>query len=302
MARDNVFLFGMRALVFISTLAMNLCLAFPARSQPSRPSLAIIGSGVQAEEDAPFVSPDYRFLPGDYVYFTFEITGFAVAEKEDEYADDVRSISLSYQVTPEDAAGTPLVPGVTGKIATALHPQDKTWTPKRRASFLLPSFLAAGAYRIHVSVRDALGKTETTRDFPFEIGGTQIKPLPAIAVENFRFLRSGNDTKPLEIPAYSPGDHIFARFEIAGYKLGPKNTYRVTYGITVFGPNGKPFIQQPNAAELESSSFYPAQFVPALLNLTTSRTSARGAYILVLRARDLVSGQSCEEKEAFSLE
>lgn len=278
-----------------------MCLVFPWDAQAQQ-KLAVVNAGVQAEEDAPFVSLNYHFLPGDHLYFTFEITGFTIAQKEDAYAQVTRKISLSYEVTPEDAAGRPLAPGVSGKIAEMLHPQDKHWVPKRRASFLLPSFVAAGKYRIHVSVKDALGKTTTASDVPFMIGGTQIKPSPAIAVQNFQFLRTANSTNALQIPAYSPGDHIFARFDISGYKLGPKNTYDVAYGLTVFGPDGKPFIKQPKAAELKSGSFYPAQFVPASLNLTTSQKSALGAYVIVLSVRDLIGGQSSEQKEAFTLE
>lgn len=291
----------MRNLLFSSAVWLILIpvTAFP---QVSKRSLAIINAGVQAEPEAPFVPPSYRFLPGDYVYFTFEITGFYVAQKQDAYADTMRRISLSYSVAPEDAAGRPLVSAVTGEIAESLHPEDKNWTPKRRASFLLPSFLASGGYRVHVSVEDALGKAQTSLNVPFSVGGTEIKPSPEISVQNFRFFRNASDNKPLSVPAYSPGDQIFARFDIAGYKLGPKNTYDVAYGLTVFGPDGKPFVEQPNAAEMKSGGFYPAQFVPAALSLTTKRQNARGAYVVVLQARDLIGHKSCEVKQAFTLE
>lgn len=292
----------MRAGLIVSALWLGLLAPLTASAQTAKPSLAIIGAGVQAEPEAPFVSLAYRFLPGDYVYFTFQIAGFKIAEKEDAYAEKIRRISLSYKVWPEDAAGRPLVAPATGTIAEFLHPQDKDWIPKRRASFLLPSFLAAGVYRIHVSVEDALGKTQTSLDVPFTIGGTEIKSSPFITVQNFRFYRGAQDAKPLAVPAYSPGDPVFVRFDIAGYQLGPKNTYDVSYGLTVLGPDGKPFIQQPKAAELKAGGFYPAQFVPASLSLTTNRKSARGAYVVVLQAKDLISGKSCELKQAFTLE
>lgn len=293
--------FGMRAPIWISAVAASFSLFIPLNALAQQ-KLAVVNAGVQAEEDVPFVSLDYQFLPGDHLYFTFEITGFTIAQKEDSYAEITRRISLSYDVTPEDAAGRPLAPAASGKIAEMLHPQDKHWVPKRRESFLLPSFVAAGKYRIHVMVKDALGKTETTRDVPFMVGGTQIKPSPAVNVQNFQFLRTASSTKALQVAAYSPGDHIFARFDVSGYKLGPKNSYDVAYGITVLGPDGKPFIKQPNAAELKSSSFYPAQFVPASLNLTTNPKSALGAYVIVLSVRDLIGGRSSEQKEAFTLE
>jgi hypothetical protein len=297
--RENVFEAAMYCWSRVVTSIAISALTIASAARASDQSLAIVGAGVQASEDAPFVSSDYLFLPGDYVYFTFEVTGFAISGSED---DDVRSISLSYEVTPEDASGTALAKPEGGRIATTLSPQDKNWTPKRRASFLLPSFVAAGTYRVHIAVRDEFGKAQIQRDFPFQVGGIKIVPSKSISIENFRFLRSPEDSKPLEIPAYSPGDHVFARFEMAGYKFGPGNKYDVAYDITVLGPDGKPFIRQPNAAELASGSFYPAQFVPAVLNLITKRSNERGEYILVVRARDLLGNRSCETRQAFSLE
>ncbi|HMJ62334.1 MAG TPA: hypothetical protein VK493_11250, partial [Bryobacteraceae bacterium] len=82
----------------------------------------------------------------------------------------------------------------------------------------------------------------------------------------------------------------------------PDNRYHLTYGLTVFGPDGKAFIEQPNAAELGAGSFYPAQFVPGNINLTTTRTSEKGAYVIVLTVRDLVANRTYQTKRSFSLE
>jgi hypothetical protein len=45
--------------------------------------------------------------------------------------------------------------------------------------------------------------------------------------------------------------------------------------LTVYRPNGEPYLERPSAAELSSGSFYPAQFVPGNISITASRTSAR---------------------------
>lgn len=263
------------------------------------PSLAIVQAGVEHAEDAPFVTSDYRFLPGDYLYFTFQIAGFAVASED---RDEVRKISLSYEVTAEDSAGLALAPPAGGEIRTELNPEDKNWMPKRRASFLLPSFIAAGDYRVHVTVKDLVAKSEASRDLPFHVGGVQIQPSGAITIENFHFLRHENDTAPLEVAAYEPGDKIFARFVMVGYRLAPGNHYRVSYGLAVFRPDGKPFLDQPKAAELQADSFYPAQFIPGVVALTTASNMPRGEYVMVVTARDLISGGSYTSKQAFSIE
>jgi hypothetical protein len=264
------------------------------------PALAILDAGPESSEDAPFVSNDYRFYPGDYLYFRFHVTGFAIQTDE---KTEVRKISLTYEITPQDANGVPLTAAVSGDIKDELNPEDKNWTPKRRASFLLPSFVASGQFRIHLLVKDLIGKTETERNFPFRMGGVTIIPSPSVTVENFRFFRKEDDQESLDVPAYAPGDTVYARFDMAGYQTStPDNQYHLTYGLTVFGPDGKPFVDQPNAAELSTGGFYPAQFVPGNINLTTTRTSAKGGYVIVLTVHDLVANRTYQTKRSFTLE
>lgn len=282
----------MAALLVFLSHAAKLC----AAESP----LAILEAGPESSEDAPFVSSDYRFYPGDYLYFQFHVAGFAVQTDEQT---EVRKISLTYEITPQDANGVPLVAPVSGEIKDNLNPEDKNWTPKRRASFLLPSFVASGLFHVHLVVKDLVGKTETARDFPFRMGGVTIVPSPSINVENFRFFRKEGDRESLELAAYAPGDTIYARFDMAGYKTtAPDNQYHLIYGLTVLGPDGKAFIEQPNAAELRTGSFYPAQFVPGNISLTTTRTSAKGAYVIVLTVRDLIANSTYQIKRSFSLE
>jgi hypothetical protein len=261
--------------------------------------LAVVAASVQASEDAPSVSADYRFLPGDYIYFTFQIAGFAIKSEE---RDEVHKISLTYEIAPLDSKGMPLTESMTGNVQTELSPEDKDWLPKRRVSFLLPSFVAAGGYHLHVAIKDVFGKAEASADFPFRIGGVQVQPSSALTIENFQFLRREGDRQALKVPAYSSGDTVYARFDMVGYKLGAKNDYRLSYGLTVLRPNGKPFFQDPKAAQLESASFYPASFVPGTIDLTTTPDTPRGEYIIVLTVRDLIGNQSYEAKQAFSVE
>ncbi len=283
---------------FTSLLAIALLLATNSFSA-AESNLAIVGAGVEQAEDSPFVGSDYDFLPGDFLFFTFGVSGFGIDSAQ---SGDVRKIALTYEATPEDSSGKPLTPPDRGEIKEDLHPEDKNWLPKRHASFLIPSFVAAGTYNVHVTVKDAISKSETSADFPFRIGGVQIKESPSITAENFRFLRTEDGREPLRIPAYSPGDDVYARFDMTGYKIGVDKQYHIAYGLTVLGPDGKPFIQQPQAAELQSGGFYPPQFVPGNLDLKTSRDSATGEYVVVLTVRDLLSNQTSELKRAFSLE
>jgi hypothetical protein len=275
------------------------CGLFAVNNSAAESSLAVVNAGVEQSEDAPFVPAGYQFLPGDFVYFSFEIAGFSI--KSDD-ADEVRRISLAYEVTLQDSNGVALTPPNSGTVQVELNPEDKNWMPKRRVAFLLPSFVAAGQFRIHVAVKDLFGKSEASKDFPFRIGGVTVQPSSSITVQNFRFLRQENDRIALEVPAYRPGDTVYASFEMVGYKIGAQNHYHVAYDLTVQRPDGKPFLQQANAAEFEKSSFYPAQFVPGNFSVTTSRDTSRGAYIVLLTVRDILANQTYQLRVSFSIE
>jgi hypothetical protein len=263
-------------------------------------SLAVIGAGVQSSEDAPFVQPDYRFQPGEFVYTTFQIAGFQVAGNPSD--EKPRKTSMTYTVAAEDANGVALCPAITDKIQEELNAEDKNWTPKRRASFLIPSFVAAGEFRIHITVRDLIGKAEASKLVPFRIGGVAIANPGSLNVQNFQFFRRENDREPVEVPAYSAGDSVFVRFIMTGFKVDEKNGYHVSYQLLVTRPDGKPYLDRPDAADLAAQSYYPAQYLPGEFALTTSRDSQKGAYIILLRVRDQVANTSKEIRFPFTIE
>ncbi|MGI9072493.1 MAG: hypothetical protein ACR2JB_14530 [Bryobacteraceae bacterium] len=275
------------------------CALVPTRGRTAESSLAIVDAGIEQSEDAPFVPADYQFLPGDFVYFSFQIAGFSIKSED---PDEVRRISLAYEVTPQDLKGLALTQPHSGTVQAELNPEDKNWMPKRRVSFLLPSFIAAGEFRIHVVVKDLFANSQASKDFPFRIGGIKVQPSSTITVQNFRFFRQENDREPLEVPAYRPGDKIYASFEMVGYKIGPQNQHHVAYGLTVLRPDGKPFLEQREAAEFHETSFYPAHFIPGNFTVTTSPDTSRGHYIVILTVRDMIANQTYQAKQAFSVE
>jgi hypothetical protein len=191
---------------------------------------------------------------------------------------------------------------VNGSIHTRLHPEDLNWIPTRRASFLRPSYIAAGEYRIHVDAKDLFSEHAVAKDIRFRVGGVHIQQSASLTVEDYQFFRTENDAAPVELAAYSPGDTVFARFDIVGYKLGSGNEYRLSYGLTVTKPDGKVFLKEEKAAELTRASFYPAQFVPGSIQLTTPANAQKGEYVIDLNVRDLISNQTFETKRAFSIE
>jgi hypothetical protein len=261
--------------------------------------LQIVAAGVETSEDAPFVAADYRFLPGDFVYLQFQISGYAAQTEE---KSEVRKISLTYEIVPQDDKGIALTPAITGVIKEELNAEDKNWMPKRRASFLLPSFIAAGEFHLHLTVKDPVGQTATQRDIPFHIGGTVVVPSAVLTVQGFQFLRKEDDNAPLDVPAYGPGDTVYARFTMTGFRLATGNEYHLSYGLAVNRFDGKPYLNEQSAAEMSNRSFYPVAFVPGTIGITTTRTTARGQYVLLLTVRDLTGSQTYQLKRAFSIE
>ncbi len=260
-------------------------------------SLAIVQAGIQASEDEPFVRPNYTFLPGEYLYFTFTIAGY-----QSEKKSDVMRLHLEYVVDVEDSNGVPLAPPKSGSIEDELHPQDSDWLPKRRMSFQLPSQVAAGSFKLQVVVRDLVAKVEIKKTFSFRIGGRKLQPSDTLDVQNFHFYRTENDTEPLELAAFRPGDTIWARYDIVGFKTDAKHAYKVNYALTVYRPDGSVFLSAPKAGEQSSADFYAAQFIPGVLSLTTTDDTPHAEYTIVLTVQDEIGKQTFEHKYPFRLE
>ena len=285
--------------LLLGTLSSFISMTPPAANTAGNSSLSIVQAGVQQADDAPFVPNDYKFYPGDYIFVTFEVAGYGIKTNPDGTR---RSMSLSYRVTPEDERGIPLAAPSTGSIVDDLAPEDKNWTPKRRASFLLPSDIAAGEFRIHLVVKDDIAKSEVERDVPFHIGGTAIEPASTLTVERFQFFREENGGKPLDLPAYGRGDSVFMRFDLVGFQNGSKNQYHLSYGVKVLSPDGRVYLDRPKAAEITESNFYPAQFVPASFRIDTSAKAEVGQYTILLTVQDLIGNSTYKTKQAFTLE
>lgn len=287
----------LRSILFVAAFLSPLLLC-PLRAADTT-TLTIVDAGVENAEDAPFVPASYVFLPGDYVYSIFAATGFRITG--DAYSKS-RQMKLEYTFEILDAHDVPLAPAQTGVIADEISAEDKHWMPRRRASFLLPSYVAAGVYHVRISISDPISKENATRDFPFRIGGLALQPSPSLTVQNFRFLRSDADGPGIDPPAYRAGDTVWARFDITGFQLGPGNTAELRYGVTVLRPNGAPIFSQPDATGEKLKEFYPPQFIPGMLSVTTTPGLPHGEYTMVVELHDHIGKRDGELRFPFQIE
>jgi len=256
--------------------------------------LSIVKPSISDMEDGPAVPPTFTFVAGQFLFLSFQIGGYK--------ASDERKVHLSTKVDAFDPKGVRLMETLPSTVDTSLSDEDKDWKPKVRAQILLPPLAGSGVYKIAIEVNDDLAGSTAAQEIQFEVRGREVAPSDTLLVRNFHFYRGEEDRDPLAVSAYKPGDTLWARFDIVGYKFGPGNSIDVDYGISVVAPSGKVLYTQETAAEEKSSSFYPKAYVPGSMNLSLQRTIKPGQYTIVLTPRDHIGNQTFETKETFTIE
>ncbi|HTP85930.1 MAG TPA: hypothetical protein VMJ34_03240 [Bryobacteraceae bacterium] len=276
----------------LSTLL--LCGAVVMAAPKAKTPLSIVNTVMAQYEDGPRLPADLGYGGGDLAFFSFEISGYQKSEKE--------HIHLTWSWRCLDPSGVLLVEPAEGKLETDVSPEDKDWLPKVRQNFEIPFYAPSGAYHLQISLHDVLANADATADVPYLVRGHRVEPSDTLTVRNFRFFRSEDDSQPMEVAAYRPGESVWARFDIIGYKLGPGNVFDVQYGLSVIRPDGKPGFSQPEAATLKDKSFYPRRYTPAALSLTLPADVAKGEHTIVLTVRDNIGNQTSETQYKFSVE
>jgi hypothetical protein len=267
----------------------------------AQPKLALDRMALHQFEDGPVLAASYEFLPGETIWFSCRIAGYASPKKGDD-----RSVKLSWQMRVLDPAGLAVDKPRAGRIEENLVPEDKTWQPKFLASFEVPPFAPGGTYRIPVTVKDELAEAESSGQLEFHVRGPVIEPAETLIIRGFRFLQTEDDTTAFRPAIYRPGGMLWARFEIAGYKFGDNNRFSVDYGLAILAaPEGdaepKQLFAQPEAAAESKESFYPQRIVPGALSLSLDPNVAAGSYILVVTVHDKLGEQNAEFREAFQI-
>lgn len=271
-----------------------LILAMAAGAATAPAKLTIVQPGLHAGEDGPPVPSDYRFIPGETVYYSFQFSGYKKSEDQ--------KIDLSYEIQTTDSKGLLIVPPDTGAVATSVSAEDKDWMPKVRYSFNIPPFADSGEYKIAAKLKDNLAGTEASAATIVRVEGHAVAPSDKLVIRNFRFLRGEQDKEPLQIAAYRPGDTIWARFDITGYSVGPGNSFDVEYGVTVLRSDGSVAYSQPHAAEEKRSSFYPQRYTPGVASLSVPPDLKKGPYTMVITATDTIGNQTAEARGTFTIE
>lgn len=276
----------------LMTALLLLGAAAPPAAAPK--PLVIVKPTLHQYEDGPPVTPGAGFSTGETAFFSFQVSGYKLSEDS--------QVDLACRIDALDPQGVPLVATILHEVKTTLSPEDKDWMPIVRQSFLIPPLALPGAFRIVIAVDDRLASQSTKTEIQFPVHGRQVAPSDTLVARDFRFLRAEDDPRPLQPPLYRPGDALWARFEIVGYKLGEKNRVQVSYGVSVVSPSGKSMYSEPNAAVEQGESFYPKRYLPGMFSLNLNKDVRPGVYTVVLTLRDDVGNQTGESKHEFTVE
>jgi hypothetical protein len=263
--------------------------------QASQKALTIVNSTLHQIEDGPPIYSDHKYIPGETVFFSFQVSGYQVSKENNK-------VDLSYRIDAVDSQGVRLVKTSSGKVEAELAPQDKDWMPKVRLSFIIPPYVLPGKFQIQATIKDELSGRNAKTELPFEVQGRDVKPSDTLVVRNFGFLRREDDTRPLPVPAYQPGNTMWARFDITGYKLGEQNHISVSYSISIENPAGKIVYTQPQPAIEEDTTFYPKRYTPGLVSLNIQPGTPAGEYAVILSVQDQIGNQTCETRQTFRIE
>jgi hypothetical protein len=266
----------------------------PAAAQaPARP-LTVVAPVLQQYEDGPPLTDSPEFIPGELVAFSFQVQGYRISSAQ--------KVTLTYRIQAVDSDGVLLAEPDTGKVDAGVSDMDKDWMPKIRYNVFIPSHALSGKYRIQASVRDELSAREAKTEALFTVRSRPVELSETLAVRSFRFLRGEEDRNTLIDAAYKPGETLWARFDITGFKSGEKNLLHVVYSVAIADPSGKVVFSQPDAAVEQSAPFYPQRYVPASFSLSVQPKTTPGEYTLIVSARDEIGGQTCESRQKFRIE
>ncbi len=271
-------------------------LGFSALLLCAQPKLAV-DAALHQFEDGPILSPEYQFVPGETAYFSCRITGYRTLKK-----DETQTVKLTWQLRMLDPSSIPIDKDQAGVIEDHVLPQDKDWKPKFLASFIVPGFTPSGTYHVLAKVTDETAATEVTSDLTFRVRGRTVQPSETLLTRDFVFVRAEDDQVPMRDAVYHPGDMLWARFDITGYKLGENNRFSVDYGLAILNAAGAQLFAQPEAAQESKESFYPQRYVPGVLSLSLDPNVPKASYTLVVTVRDKVGNQTWETRQPFRVE
>lgn len=278
----------------IAIFAAALLATLPGLIQNSAAQTQLkLGNAVAAQfEDGPPLG-SYRLVPGEIVYFSFTAENYTRSA--------TGRVELTGHVQIFDPRGTSVSPAEEIPLITNLSEEDKNWKPKLRAQIALPPIAVPGVYKIKFDATDEPSHQSASGEATFQVDAKNVAPANELVIRGLNFYRNQEDETALITPVYRPGDVVWVKFYITGYKYGGMNAIDTTYDVELFGAEGKSIMKQEDAAMQKSMSYYPQPYIPAVFSLTLKSTMSRLVYTVVITARDAMGGQTATAKAEFQV-
>lgn len=279
----------MKRFLLLALAVVGLCAQ--QRQPPSAQPLSITRTTLHfRQEDGPAIAANYEYLAGELLYLSFRVAGFKTVKD---------AVDLRWQLFGVDPEGLLLAPPANGSFTDEVSLNDKDWLPKVAYTLPLPAQLAPGLYKLKIQVADENAKASASSEIEFKVGG---RPLPRpvqFSVLDLGFYKLESDRQAMSEPVYRAGDTLLARFQLAGFQLGEKNRFDVSYGLAILDAAGKVLYSQDDAAADNGAPFYPRRMLNGALTLNLTAGVQPAEYTLLVKATDRIGNASVEARSRF---
>jgi hypothetical protein len=156
-------------------------------------------------------------------------------------------------------------------------------------------------YTVKFDVTDDQSKESASGESTFGVEAKLVAPSNELTIRELNFYRSQENTTALITPSFRPGDMVWVKFYINGYKYGEQNSIDVSYDVELFGADGTSIMKKEDAAMEKSTAYYPQPYIPGIFNLTLKPTMTLSVYTVVITAHDAVGNQTAVAKSKFQV-
>jgi hypothetical protein len=268
-----------------------LLFAFLPAALMAASALQVVKPVVAQSDGGDALPAGFKHVAGETMFFSCNIAGFTKSPQD--------QINLTFSVQAFDPKGVPVAEIYKGEAKEEVGPQDKNWLPKLETQIVLPEILRPGIYKIVVKIDDLLAKTTADLAVPFEVNGRDVAVSPSLIAKDLRWYHNEDDERAMSQAVYHPGDNMFMKFDITGYKYGENNKVDVSYVASLVLESGKTIWTQPEPATEQSEAYYPKPYVEGEFGISLNKDFKPGTYTMAVAVKDGIGKQSYEGKFQF---
>ena len=251
--------------------------------------LQIVKADILDSEGGYSIPTDSVFFPGETVYLRFEVDGYT--------RGDYDRVKLSWRIDSFGPSGDPLVMAEVGSVQNELAPQDKDWRPIIRHAPRIPDYAEAGGYQVTLEVIDELNSTKATKHLVIQVRGQLVPKGKGLTVRSFVFSKVETGA-PLPEAVLAPGDTLWGRFYITGFRTDPDNSFDVHAELELRDGAGELLFTFDPQGE-QGSPYYPRRWLPGSFQLDLDNDIRPGSYSIVLLLLDKLGNQSLRRQKLF---